>query len=285
MARTLLLPNVDAPESPGAVSRHELLRFLAGELSPERRSDIEGRLAADPALRARLDALVAEERAAEAAFRLEVPLPRFLEDHERRTAQPPGFFARLSSLRLTLGASALVTTTAAVFLLVRTPDEPAYDGLKGGARVGFFVKDDEGARFGKAGEELSAGDRIQFAVRDDDAHSAMILVGIDGRGEVTVYAAEDTAAARAKGDAPAHGPRLLPVSVVLDDATGPERFFVVYGDGRVDDVKRAVEEAARDLATRGADLVESERLPVPSSWAQGSVHIVKVHSSPGGGTQ
>lgn len=307
MAPTLLLPNLDRDDDDGTVSRHELVRFLAGELSAERRAALAARIAAEPALSSRLDALAAEERAAEAAFRLEVPLPRFLleqEGHEarERRGRPGGgparagrLVARLASLRFTLGTSALVATAAAVLFLVRAPERdgaesPAtlpYDGLKGGARVGFFVKDEAGARFGKAGEELRAGDRIQFAVRDDELHPTMVLVGIDGRGDVTVVAAEDTAAARAKGDAaaPSHptGPRLLPVSLVLDDATGAERFFVVYGDGSVDEVTRAVEAAARELAAGRPNLVESERLPLPSSWAQGSVHILKVKDAAGGG--
>lgn len=300
MAPTLLLPNLDRDDDDSVVSRHELVRFLAGELSAERRAALEARVAAEPALKARLEALAAEDRAAEAAFRLEVPLPRFLLEHaehekHERPARAGRLVARLASLRFTLGTSALVATAAAVLFLVRAPERDGgetpttlpYDGQKGGARVGFFVKDEAGARFGKAGEELRAGDRIQFAVRDDDRHGTMVLVGIDGRGDVTVVAAEDTAAARAKGDAAAPGqppgPRLLPVSLVLDDATGAERFFVVYGDGSVAEVTRAVEAAARELAAGRPNLVVSERLPLPSSWVQGSVHILKVKDAAGGG--
>jgi hypothetical protein len=283
MAKPVLLPNLDAPEA-GVISTHELRRFLAGELSPDRRATLEERIGAEPALAARFAALADEIRAEEAAFQLEVPLPRFLMEQEERAARRGGLWARLLALRFTVGAGALVATAAAIFLVVRAPGaedpEVPWDGLKGGARVGFFVKDEEGARFGRAGEELAAGDRIQFAVRDDDVMRAMVLVGIDGKGAVTVYAAEDVAEARTKGATgsrpPAAAPRLLPVSVVLDDATGPERFFVVYADGDVDEVQRQVERAARDLAGRRPNLLESDRLSLPASFAQSSVHIVKV---------
>lgn len=265
MSARILLPDLDVEPS---VSTHELRRFLAGELSPERRALIES----DPSLQPRLAALAAEQRAEDAAFRLEVPLPRFLADHEERT-KAPGLFARLASMRLTMGAGALAAAACAVFLLVRPIDDEDPIRAKGG-RVGFLVRESEGARFGVDGEQLPRGAQIQFAVRDDVDHAAMVVVGVDGRGVVTVYAAERVDE-RVKGPSP-EKTRLLPESIVLDDATGAERFFVVYGDGHVDNVRREVEQAARALASSGASLVDTERLPLPSGYTQSSVHIVKV---------
>jgi hypothetical protein len=279
MAKPILLPNLDAPDD-GVVSTHEIVRFLAGELAPARRAELDDKMAKDAAFKARVDAIDAEQKAADAAFKVEVPLARFLDEHEARTASP---LARLlKSVRFQAGIGVLVASAAAVLFLVKPagttgPDEVAYDGLKGGARVGFFVKDEEGARFGRAGEELTAGDRIQFAVKDDATHPSMVLVGIDGRGSVTTYVAENVDGDRPKGPvSDDEKPRVLPASVVLDDSTGPERFFVVYGDGSLDDVRRTVEDAAKSLAATSPNLVEAQRLALPAGWVQSSVHIVKV---------
>ena len=276
MSPRITLPDLDAAE-PGP-SGFELLRFVAGELSAERRGEIERLLAADPALKARVDALAADERAAQAAFALEVPLPRFLDELEKKAARRSPF-AWLRSLRLTGSLGALAAAAAAIVLFVRTPDdELAGTRTKGGARVGFFVKDDGGAHAGKAGEELTAGDRIQFAVRDDADMRAMVLVGVDGKGVVTVYAAERVQG-RVKGE---ERTRLLPASVVLDEATGAERFFVVYGTEDLDALRAEVEAAAHQLASSGSDLARTERLPLPDTHVQSSVHIVKIAPAPSG---
>ncbi len=274
MTQRILLPDLDAAE-PGP-SSFELQRLIAGELSVERTAELERLLAGDPALKARHDALAAELRAEDAAFALEVPLPRFLDEMAAKTAQASPFHF-LRALRLQGAIGVLVASAAALFFMVRTPDdELAGTRTKGGARVGFFVRDDGGAHPGRAGEELTAGDRIQFAVRDDAAMRAMVLVGVDGAGVVTIYAAERVSG-RVKGD---EKTRLLPASVVLDEATGPERFFVVYGSEDLEALKQQVEAAARALAASRSSLEQTERLPLPETLVQSSVHIVKIEPQP-----
>lgn len=276
MSPRILLPNLDAAE-PGP-SAFELRRYLAGELSTERRAELERLMAADGALKMRVDALAAEQRAEDAAFALEVPLPRFLDEMQARTAKRSPL-AWLRSLRLPGTLGALAAAAAAIVLFVRQPDdELAGTRTKGGARVGFFVKDDGGAHAGKAGEQLAAGDRIQFAVRDDAEMRAMVLVGVDGKGAVTIYAAESVAG-RVKGE---EKTRLLPASVVLDEATGAERFFVVYGADDLEQLRSEVEAAAHALAASGSDLSRTERLPLPETRVQSSVHIVKIAADPSG---
>ena len=270
MSPRITLPDLDAAE-PGP-SGFELRRYLAGELPAERRAELERLLGTDAALKARCDALAAEERAEQAAFALEVPLPRFLDEMAARTATRSPF-AWLRALRLPGTLGALAAAAAVLVVFVRQPDdELAGTRTKGGARVGFFVKDDGGAHAGKAGEQLLAGDRIQFAVRDDAEMRAMVLVGVDGKGAVTVYAAESVQG-RVKGE---EKTRLLPASVVLDEATGPERFFVVYGADDLEALRAEVEAAAHALAASGSDLSRTERLPLPETRVQSSVHIVKI---------
>ncbi len=276
MSTRITLPDLDAAEL--GPSGFELRRFLAGELPAERRAELERLLATDAAFKARVDALAAEERAEQAAFALEVPLPRFLDEVEAKvTRRSP--FAWLRSLRLPGTLGALAAAAAAIVLFVRAPDdELAGTRTKGGARVGFFVKDEGGAHAGRAGEELTVGDRIQFAVKDDADMGAMVLVGVDGKGVVTVYAAESVQG-RVKGE---EKTRLLPASVVLDEATGAERFFVVYGAEDVDTLRAEVEAAAERLASSGSDLSRTERLPLPDTHVQSSVHIVKIAPAPSG---
>jgi len=285
-----MAPRISIPDLPTEtdaetkISSHELRCFVAGELSESRRKVIEAQIAYSDAMRERVRALQQEDKADDAVLRLELPLLSFLDHHAQHQRGLPArilssvFSVNSLRTRVMFGA---VVAAAAIFFVVRAPSDgedvsgPAWDGLKGGDRIAFFVKEGTGAHRGHAGEQLPAGARIQFAVHDAP-RAIMILVGIDSLGTVTTYAAEPTTDstdnARPKGD----GARVLPVSVVLDDAVGPERFFVVYADGDVASVKKTVEDAARALATDRKDLATSETLPVPKEFVQSSVHIVKV---------
>lgn len=264
------------------VSAFELARFHAGELSKERRAEIERLLASDASLAAELEDL----RAGDAAFRTQMPFERFASDHEARAAKTGGLagvLSRLRALRWHVGGGVVATAAAAILLVLLVPtNDPGVDPtggnrLKGpGARIGFFVKASEGPRWGTDGETLRAGDRIQFAVKDPDRARSMVIVGVDGRGEVSTYVARRMSTGTPKGEREG-APRLLEQSLVLDDAVGVERFFVVYGDTDVETLTRAAEAAAREVAQSGADLSTVERLPLSlDDVEQGSVHIRKV---------
>lgn len=259
------------------VTTHELRRFLAGELAPARRAEVEAALSGDEALRMRAEAMKAED----AAFKASMPFERFVADHEARVAKTASPWAKVAAALKRFGAvggvGALAAAGAVVVLVsAGDPDPDAAIRTKGGpavAGIGYFVDEQDGVRVGRAGEALSFGDRIQFAVRGPTDAEAMVVVGVDGEGAVTVYAAESLAT-REKG---AGGARVLTQSVVLDDAVGPERFFVVYGRGPVEALRASAEAAAKRLVAERADLTTTERLPLDDGRAtQGSVHIVKV---------
>ncbi len=270
-APTIFLPEVPDGDDVGlapSISRFELERFICGELPPERRAVIDRALAADPALKALHDDVVAADR----AFLIEQPpLPFF-----QRPAKAPSWWAGLlSHWHAGLGAAAAAAAVVVV-VVVATPDES--NRTKGGVegpRVSFFVKEESAARLGHAGEELKAGDQIQLAVKDVDK-KALVVVGVDGAGSVTVYASESVQGGLSKG---AGSPRVLPASLVLDETTGPERFFVVYGDD-VDTLLQAVDSAARhlgdDVKAGRADLARTDQLPLGAAFPQSSVHIVKI---------
>jgi anti-sigma factor RsiW len=267
-------------EDARAVSAHELRRYAAGELADERRAEIGALLESDAALKAELDELEAEKRAFQAAM----PFGRFEADHKARS-QPEGLFARLTRVRWqAFGGFAAAAACAAIIAVnlgdERPPPDPvqrwAQNQTKGGdAKLGFFVRESAGVRLGTDGENLAPGAQIQFAVVDVADASAMVIVGVDGKGAVSTYATR-ALTGREKGPSGGGKARLLEQSLVLDDAMGPERFFVVYGSGAVGQVQRAAEDAARALVSQGSDLVRTERLSLADGYTQGSVHIVKV---------
>ncbi len=293
------LPHLDddavSATDAGRVSRFDVERLACGELHGPEKARVEAALAADPALKAFFDDVVASDRAflitqPPAAFVARLPVPA--------TQQQASWLKRLERfvMRWEAGVGVLAAATAIVIVInVGAPqiDGEGVDGTAGGnsadgvrskgagdgPSVGFFVQESPdgaaGARVGQPGEALRAGDRIQLAVKDVDKR-AMVVVGVDSAGVVDVYAREQITSTN-KG--PSHKPRLLPASLVLDDAVGAERFFVVYGDD-VEQLELAVTAAAQALGARvkgGANLADEDQLVIDSLRVeQASVHIQKV---------
>ncbi|MDP2340456.1 MAG: hypothetical protein Q8O67_05845 [Deltaproteobacteria bacterium] len=265
-APKIQLPGVADDDDGARVSRFELERYVVGELSPERRAIIERALATDPALQATHDDVVAADK----AFLIELPPAPFFAKHEKA----PSLWSRLvSHWQAGIGA---VAAAAAVVVVVVVANPEEGNRTKGGdeqPRLSFFVKEESAVRVGHAGEELRAGDQIQLAVKDVD-RKAMVVAGVDGAGRVAIYVFESMQGVVLKGNAPA---RVLPASLVLDDTTGPERFFLVYGDdlnALVEDVDVAIHKLAIEVKAGRADLVHTERLAIEGP--QSSIHIVKV---------
>lgn len=275
-APRLVFPTLDDDDT--RVSRFDVERYHCGELTGDRRSVVEAALANDVVLKAFFDDLVASD----AAFLIEQPVATMLNKQPAPSvwSRLSSSLSSLSSLRLPALASAAAAVVVVVVVVNRPVDgDVAGDGhrTKGGhaPAIGFFVKSGDGARVGVAGEALHTGDQIQLAVTDADKR-AMIVVGIDGHGTVSVYAAE-TIGTQNKGH---DGPRVLPASLILDDTAGTERFFVVYGND-LEHTQRAVRAAAdrlgKGVAARTIDLAVVASLDLDASLTQSSVHIVKVN--------
>lgn len=279
------------PDESRGVSRHELRRYLAGELSNERQASIQAALQSDAALSAELAELKNDLESRARAFATAMPFERFVARHEARVASTEGLFGRLvralRSYRWQLGGVALAAGAAAVLLLVvvpsphPVPSDPSTIRLKGGAQLGLFVREGRNARLGIDGEELHPGDQIQFVVKDDLDLRSMVLLGLDGNGVVTVYDARRLPSTIPKGATVVGSevrerPRVLEQSVILDDALGPERFFVVYGDQAPEVLTENAKRAAEILVKAGADLAAVESLAVDGAVKQSSIHIVKV---------
>jgi hypothetical protein len=289
---TITLPVIPDGDNDGddnaRVSRFDVERYVCGELSAAERTRVEAALRADPALQAFHDDVVASDR----AFLIAQPPTAFVArlsmapaastTPTSSTSVAAGLFARLRQLVSGPALAAACAATAVVFFVIAPRGDVGDEGVrsKGGdvaPALGFFVRTADGARLGHAGEALRAGDQIQLAptdpARDDAAPRALVVLGVDAAGAVSVYAADAVDTARTQG----LGPRLLPASLVLDDSDGDERFFAVWGDD-VAATRAAALEAAEAIAARvraGASPADLERLPLHGRFPQSSFHIRK----------
>ena len=201
-------------------------------------------------------ARAAGRRFAESVF------PRTLPALEAR--RPPRRSWRLV-LPLALAA------TAAVVLFVRTPppDGPRFQPKGEGALEVFALRGGEPFPV-RDGTALRAGDRIRFGVAPGDARFVLVA-SVDGRGNVSVYQPSTPVAA---GGEPLV---ILPDSIVLDDAPGPERVFALFSDRPVDEP--AVTAALAAVGAAGADAIRgTTRLPL--SYTQASLLFEKPAAAP-----
>jgi hypothetical protein len=280
-------PGDDAPDGDdSAVTLFDVERHACGELSGDAAARVQAALNGDPTLAAVHAELVAADR----AFLATHPPAAFLASLERRRAEEATGFARVVATLRAFVSGPLVAAAAAasvaLFVAVQAVDVPQDRGndattrTKGSAptpTLSFVVKTPAGgARTGRDGEPLRAGDQIQLVVTDLPRR-AMVIVAIDGDGDVSTWAAEDDVT-RAEGRVDA-APRTLASSLVLDHSRGAERFFVVWGDD-VRALRKRANEAAAHLAASvhaGVDVATLTTLPMDDeSTPQASVHIVKV---------
>jgi len=277
--KSLQLPTIlDDDDGNARVSRFDVERLACGELTGDDEARVRRALENDAALRAVYNEIVAED----AAFRITSPAPAFVARVE--AARAPSLWARaIALLRLPQALAAAGAAAALVIAVsigggdatVVDPIDVGSARTKGAApRVAFFVKSGATARAGVPGEALRKGDQIQLALTDADK-TALVVVGIDGAGQVSVYAAMPVHTAKGASAAP----RPLPQALVLDGTVGAERFFAVYGDDlAATEAKASAAAAALAKAVRAGDvdLAVTSRLPLDAAFVQASVHITKV---------
>jgi anti-sigma factor RsiW len=237
-----------------------LERYRLGELSGAERAELERALAADAALKARLDALGADSRAT-----LERLTPRAVAaEVERRLAKQqerPPARSLVPALALSF---ALVLVIAAGLLLSNSPDDIVLKGERDPALRVFRQTVGAPERLFD-GAKVRARDRVQVAF-DLAGERALVVVSIDGAGRATLHFPAD-----GNSVAPANL-RALPEAFELDDAPGFERFFLVTSINALD--ARAVLEAAQRLAARPDARTAS--LTVPTGSTQRSLLLEKV---------
>jgi hypothetical protein len=134
-------------------------------------------------------------------------------------------------------------------------DEPPAVRRKGSGLHVFIAGPGGAVREGKDGDVVHPGDRLQLAYTDEGGFLAVL--GLDGSGAATVY----FPAAGAAAAIPAGVRVLLPYSIELDAAPGPERIVALFCRGAVPLEPLRVELAARrDLAAPPGCRIESMSL-------------------------
>ncbi len=237
-------------------SNLSIARLLLGRASDEERDRVEAHAGTCERCRLELDgALGARQRFAQSVF------PRTLPAVEERLATR----WRWRRLFPSLGLATAVAAAAAALLVARMPEpEPAWQ-VKGEGALKIYGRRGEHVFPVEDGARLRPGDQIRFGVEPGGARFALVA-SIDGRGQVSIY---QPSAPLAPGAGPLE---ILPDSIVLDDAPGPERVFAVFSDLRLDGAE--ITAALRALGSSGAQAIRgTRRLPVP--YAQASVLIEK----------
>jgi hypothetical protein len=132
---------------------------------------------------------------------------------------------RLGLVSFAAGAVAMIVT---VVFMPWPGDEyvPPHDGLKGTTGLHAALLRDGAVSQVEPGETLRAGDEVQFRV-DTGGYAHVVVVGIDGRGEVAVYQPLDGEHSLAVE--PGAG-RTLEGGFRLDDAPGPEVWIAFFTD-------------------------------------------------------
>ena len=159
----------------------------------------------------------------------------------------------IQSLRWVAVAACVVG--AMTFLVPEVQEEPDFR-LKGGAAelVVHRVVGEVADRL-EQGAGVKAGDRLQVSILGG-AGEHVVVVSIDGRGEVTLH--HPLGGVSARVSEPAYS---LPSSYQLDDAPSYERFFMVTSKETLS--PEDVVQAAKDLVKRGgAERGDLEELPV-----------------------
>jgi hypothetical protein len=240
----------------------DLDRLLLDETEAGERARIEAHADACPGCGARRAEHV--ERAAR--FR-NVVFPRTAPAlGARRPAAPP---RRLWLLGLAVPVMGLVVVAGVGRLSHRgRPPAPGPEiGVKGGPILHVFARRADQTPGGVGpvvrvadGARLAAGDALRF-VLDPTGLPYVLIASVDGAGQVNIYYPfHGEASAAVDGRTSVS----VPGSIVLDEAPGPERLFVIYSERPIE--ARAVRHVLARTAAGGAPAIRSTvHLPIEGS--------------------
>jgi hypothetical protein len=152
------------------------------------------------------------------------------------------------------------------------PPPPPELAIKGDATWQVFANRDGQTFTVHDGAQLEPGDRIRFAVIPDGAHY-LLVASIDGAGTASIYFPYGGSESAAL-PAPAGARSLLPGSIVLDAAPGPERMFAIFSDEPI--AADQVIEQLRAIGAGGAGAIrEPHVLTIAHARAQASTVFEK----------
>lgn len=201
----------------------KLERYRLGELPADELTRVSQALAADPALRARLDALAAEDVATLAAHPVERVVARVKDQAAERSPAPrPGWLAPALAV-----AAAVVMGIVGVQAL-RTTDGGDDILLKGdGPTLRLFRLSASGPERLDDGATVRAHDVVQVSV-DAAGADHLAVVSVDGAGQATRHwpPGSDTRVPP--------GFKALPQAFELDATPGFERFVLLTAASPID---------------------------------------------------
>ena len=262
----------------GGVPDLVLERYRLGELPPAEAEALERRLAVEPELAARLEAL---DRSDEETRRRYPPAWLAEQIRQRRKPEPSARPTRPWLVRWPVPAALAVAATLALVLAPRLLGPPSLEpapgarpapsapGVGSGDRIKglkpalvLFRKTDSGSETLADGAVARAGDVVRVGYRAAGRTHGVIL-SVDGRGVVTLHLPirGGEAAPLRSGDAV-----LLDGAYELDDAPRFERFYLVTADEAfavepvVEAARRAAGAPARDELALTAPLEQTSFL-------------------------
>jgi hypothetical protein len=238
------------PSPCGGPRLAELRRFDTGELTGDDRDRIRHHTEACPRCQATLRDFAADRL----ALQTSVPFAAL----ERRVASRPTALTRLWR-RITLVSFGGALAAAGVILLMHPTTAtdgapaPSVTRTKGGVALDYMLKRGTQVTEGRDGENLKAGDAIEFRYSSGGL-PYVLIVGVDADGRVFPYVVAGDRSAPA-----GRGTTIAPNSVVLDADPRPERVFAVFSREpvAVDEIKPA----ARDGLTEKGGIVGLTALP------------------------
>ncbi len=233
----------------GCPTEWSLQRHAMDELRGDERDDMAEHVARCADCRAH----VADLDQAREAFLAERPFAlaeadiaeraTFLPDEPEIEVERSGWSKlRLGLVSFAAGAVAMIITV--MIMPWPTEETVPYDGIKGATGLEAALLRDGEVRPVQPGDALRTGDEVQFRV-DTGAYDHVVVVGIDGRGDVAVYQPLD--GGRSLPVEPGAG-RTLDGGFRLDDAPGPEVWVAFFTDEPIEaaDAAAQVERWAGD---------------------------------------
>lgn len=166
-----------------------------------------------------------------------------------------------------------VLAVAGLALLFVLPGERSPDGpelaVKGGAALRVFVH--RGERVWKAteGEPLAPEDQVRFEV-EAGGLPYLLVVSIDGAGKPSIYYPYDGGQS---GPVDPQQEVVLPGSIVLDAAPGPERLYALFSREPLQ--AEAVKAALLEVGAGGPDAIRAQALLPIEVDAQASFFFEK----------
>jgi len=188
-----------------------LERYLAGDLSAERKSALDAELAQSPEDKARLDEL----RADSLAFLTRYPSGPLVAKYE--ASQPRAWWRPWLPVFAAAAAALLL-------VVVLKPPEPEM-AVKGDLVFSAWTRAGERSQRVRRGQTLSAGDQVRFELKAPRPGYLAIL-SRDGDGHVSVYHpyGEPQAAPYLPDEA------MLPGAIALDAVKGREQVWAVFSE-------------------------------------------------------